>query len=61
MHNKLAMAALFVYVALLLISFVYPHFYGWTFDQQDALAVGPPGTNGHPFGTDEIGRTCSPG
>jgi len=57
MHNKLAMAALFVYVVLLLVSFIYPHFYRWTFDGQDAssLSVGP-GTNGHPFGTDEIGR-----
>ena len=25
MHNKLAMAALFVYVVLLLVSFIYPH------------------------------------
>ena len=57
MHNKLAMAALFVYVALLLISFIYPHFYGWTFDHQDASSLSaPPGTNGHPFGTDEIGQ-----
>jgi hypothetical protein len=57
MHNKLAMAALFVYVVLLLISFIYPHFYGWTFDQQDASSLSaPPGTNGHPFGTDEIGQ-----
>jgi peptide/nickel transport system permease protein len=57
MHNKLAMAALFVYVMLLLISFIYPHFYGWTFDQQDASSLSaPPGTNGHPFGTDEIGQ-----
>ncbi len=57
MHNKLAMAALFVYVVLLLVSFIYPHFYRWTFDEQDAssLSVGP-GTNGHPFGTDEIGQ-----
>ena len=57
MHNKLAMAALVVYVVLLLISFIYPHFYGWTFDEQDASALSVrPGTNGHPFGTDEIGR-----
>jgi ABC-type dipeptide/oligopeptide/nickel transport system permease subunit len=57
MHNRLAMAGLIVYVVLLLVSFIYPHFYGWTFDQQDSasLSVGP-GTNGHPFGTDEIGQ-----
>jgi ABC-type dipeptide/oligopeptide/nickel transport system permease subunit len=57
MHNKLAMGALIVYVALLLVSFIYPHFYGFTFDQQDsgALSVSP-GVGGHPLGTDEIGQ-----
>ena len=57
MHNKLAMAALIVYVVLLLISLIYPHFYGWTYDNQDASSLSvSPGTNGHPFGTDEIGQ-----
>jgi ABC-type dipeptide/oligopeptide/nickel transport system permease subunit len=57
MHNRLAMAALFVYAAMLLISFIYPHFYGFTYDQQDAGALSAsPGTGGHPFGTDEIGQ-----
>jgi ABC-type dipeptide/oligopeptide/nickel transport system permease subunit len=57
MHNKLAMGALVVYVVLLLVSFIYPHFYGFTFDQQDggALSVAP-GVGGHPLGTDEIGQ-----
>jgi len=55
--NKLAMGGLVVYVLMLLVSFIYPHFYGFTFSYQDsgALSVGP-GTGGHPFGTDEIGQ-----
>jgi len=57
LHNKLAVGGLVVWLAILLISFIYPHFYGFTFDGQDdaALSVSP-GTLGHPLGTDEIGR-----
>jgi ABC-type dipeptide/oligopeptide/nickel transport system permease subunit len=57
MHNRLAVGGLVVWVVILLISFIYPHFYGFDFSQQDsnALSVGP-GTGGHPLGTDEIGR-----
>jgi ABC-type dipeptide/oligopeptide/nickel transport system permease subunit len=57
MHNRLAVGGLVVWVVILLISFIYPHFYGFTFSDQDsnALSVGP-GTGGHPLGTDEIGR-----
>jgi peptide/nickel transport system permease protein len=57
LHNKLSVGAVVVYLILLLISFIYPHFYGFTFDQQDsnALSVGP-GTGGHPLGTDELGQ-----
>ena len=57
MHNKLSMTALIVYVAMLLIAFVFPHFYGFSYTQQysNALSVGP-FTGGHPFGTDEIGQ-----
>jgi peptide/nickel transport system permease protein len=57
MHNKLAVGGLIVWVAILLVSFIYPHFYGFSFSDQDsgALSVSP-GTGGHPFGTDEIGR-----
>ena len=57
LHNKLAMGALVVYLVMLLVSFIYPHFYGFTFSQQDsnALSVGT-GVGGHPFGTDEIGQ-----
>jgi ABC-type dipeptide/oligopeptide/nickel transport system permease subunit len=57
LHNRLAVAALVVYVLMLLIAFIYPHFYGFTYDQQDGGALSAsPGTGGHPFGTDEIGQ-----
>ena len=56
MHNKLAVGGLVVWLVILLISFIYPHFYGFTYSgQSDALSVGP-GTSGHPFGTDDLGR-----
>jgi ABC-type dipeptide/oligopeptide/nickel transport system permease subunit len=57
LHNKLAMTALTVWVAMLLIAFIYPHFYGFSYASQDANALSAgPGTLGHPFGTDEIGQ-----
>jgi ABC-type dipeptide/oligopeptide/nickel transport system permease subunit len=57
LHNKLAMTALVVWVAMLLIAFVYPHFYGFSYSFQDSNALSAsPGTSGHPFGTDEIGQ-----
>jgi ABC-type dipeptide/oligopeptide/nickel transport system permease subunit len=57
LHNKLAVGGLVVWVLILLIAFIYPHFYKYGFADQDssALSAGP-GTNGHPLGTDEIGR-----
>ena len=57
LHNKLAVGALIVYALILLVAFVGPQVYGWTYEEQDsaALSVGP-GTLGHPFGTDEIGQ-----
>ncbi len=56
-RNRLAVGGLIVWVAILLVSFIYPHFYGFGFSDQDsgALSVSP-GTGGHPLGTDEIGR-----
>ena len=56
-HNKLAVGALGVYIVMLLVAFVGPHLYGYSYFYQDsgALSVGP-GVGGHPFGTDEIGR-----
>src|SRR3712207_3800978 len=57
LHNKLAVGALVVYAVMLLIAFVGPLFYGFTFEEQDSAALSAgPGTNGHPLGTDDIGR-----
>jgi peptide/nickel transport system permease protein len=57
LRNRLAVGALIFYAIMLLIAFAGPLFYGWTFDEQDgsSLSAGP-GTNGHPLGTDTIGR-----
>jgi peptide/nickel transport system permease protein len=56
LHNKLAVGALVVYTILLLIAFIGPLFYRFSFDEgSDTLSAGP-GTDGHPFGTDTIGR-----
>jgi len=57
LHNRLAVGALVVYVILLLVAFIGPYFYSYEFSYQDgnSLSVGP-GTNGHIFGTDSIGR-----
>ncbi len=56
-HNRLAVGGLMVWIAILLVSFIYPHFYGFSFSGQDSNALSvSPGTGGHPFGTDEIGR-----
>ena len=43
LHNRLAVGALIVYVVMLLIAFVGPLFYGWSFDEQDgnSLSAGP--------------------
>jgi ABC-type dipeptide/oligopeptide/nickel transport system permease subunit len=57
LHNKLAVGALIVYAVILLIAFVGPHVYGFSYEEQDSAALSAgPGTLGHPFGTDEIGQ-----
>lgn len=57
LHNKLAVGALILYVAILLVAFVGPLVYGFTYEEQDSAALSAgPGTLGHPFGTDEIGQ-----
>ena len=57
LHNKLAVGALVVYGLMLIFAFVGPYVYGFTYTYQDsnALSAGP-GTLGHWFGTDDIGR-----
>jgi peptide/nickel transport system permease protein len=55
LHNKLAVGALAVYVVILLVAFLGPLVYKFDVTFQDAPSTGP-GVNGHPFGTDDIGR-----
>jgi peptide/nickel transport system permease protein len=57
LHNKLAMSAVLVYVAILLVAFVGPRFYKWSYFDLDTTAYSKaPGTPGHPLGTQDIGR-----
>jgi len=57
LHNKTAMAALVTYAVVLLISFIGPHFYSWSFSDLDGAALSrPPGTPNHILGTQDIGR-----
>ncbi|MFL6129316.1 MAG: ABC transporter permease [Mycobacteriales bacterium] len=56
LHNRLAVGALVVYGLLLLVAFIGPLFYSFSFDEGSETLSAPPGTNGHPFGTDTIGR-----
>lgn len=55
-HNKLAVGALIVFVLMLLLAFVGPMFYSYDFSQGSDAVSAPPGTDGHIFGTDTIGR-----
>ena len=57
LHNRIAMAALVVYGVLLLVAFIGPAFYQWTFEDQDSSALSVrPGSPGHILGTQDIGK-----
>jgi peptide/nickel transport system permease protein len=57
LRNKIAMAGLIVYITMLLIAFVGPLFYKWSFEDQDPAALSAhPGTVGHILGTQDIGK-----
>lgn len=57
LRNKIAMSALVLYVVVLVASFVGPLFYRWSYEEQDSAALSvPPGTAGHPLGTEDIGQ-----
>jgi ABC-type dipeptide/oligopeptide/nickel transport system permease subunit len=57
LHNKIAMSAVVVYTAILLVAFVGPQFYQWSYFDLDPAALSKaPGTAGHPLGTQDIGR-----
>jgi ABC-type dipeptide/oligopeptide/nickel transport system permease subunit len=57
LHNKLAVGALIVYVLMVAAAFIVPLFYPWAFGERDpGFESMPPGTPGHPLGTQDIGR-----
>jgi ABC-type dipeptide/oligopeptide/nickel transport system permease subunit len=57
LRNKVGMTGLVLFVLLLLFALVGPLIYGVDYAQQDVNAQSvPPGTQGYPLGSDEIGR-----
>src|SRR5262249_10444859 len=56
-RNKRAMASLILFALIVATAFSYPHFYRWSFDDQDlAHTSRPPFSPGHILGTQDIGR-----
>jgi peptide/nickel transport system permease protein len=55
-RNPLAVGGLIAFVAMLTATFVVPRLFSYRFDQQSATLSAPPGTGGHLFGTDTLGR-----
>jgi ABC-type dipeptide/oligopeptide/nickel transport system permease subunit len=55
-RNPLAVGGLITFVAMLTATFVVPPLFAYRFDQQSATLSAPPGTGGHLFGTDTLGR-----
>jgi len=55
-RNPLAMGGLATFVLMLLAAFAGPHFFSYGFYQQSETLSAPPGTGGHVFGTDTLGR-----
>ena len=57
LRNKVGMTGLVLFLLLVLFGLVGPLFYGVDYAQQDVNAQSvPPGTQGYPLGSDEIGR-----
>ena len=55
-RNPLAMGGLVTFVLMLLAAFVGPHLFSYGYLQQSTTLSAPPGTDGHLFGTDTLGR-----
>jgi ABC-type dipeptide/oligopeptide/nickel transport system permease subunit len=56
-RNRRAMGAMIVLTVLVAAAWIYPHFYRWKFTDQDAaMPSRAPGTPGHIFGTEDIGK-----
>jgi ABC-type dipeptide/oligopeptide/nickel transport system permease subunit len=55
-RNPLAVGGLVTFVAVLTATFVVPPFFPYRSDQLSSTLSAPPGTGGHWFGTDTLGR-----
>ena len=55
-RNPLAMTGLGVFLLLMLAAFAGPSLLRFSYDEQTDTLSAPPGTDGHLFGTDTIGR-----
>jgi ABC-type dipeptide/oligopeptide/nickel transport system permease subunit len=55
-RNPLAMCGLAAFLLLMVAAFAGPRLLPFGYDQQTDTLSAPPGTDGHPFGTDTIGR-----
>jgi ABC-type dipeptide/oligopeptide/nickel transport system permease subunit len=55
-HNPLALAGLVTFLLMVVAAFAGPHFFRYRYDAQSTTLSAPPGTDGHVFGTDTIGR-----
>ncbi len=55
-HNRLAIAGLWIIVALLIVAVVGPMLSPYTYEQQDLDNTYQSPTFQHPFGTDQLGR-----
>jgi ABC-type dipeptide/oligopeptide/nickel transport system permease subunit len=55
-RNPLAMGGLVTFTLMLLAAFLGPLLFSYGFDQQSDTLSAPPGTDGHLFGTDTLGR-----
>ncbi len=55
--NKLSMFGLVLLILMIIMAVIGPHLLKFKFDNQDLMnTFGLPGKNGHPFGTDDLGR-----
>jgi ABC-type dipeptide/oligopeptide/nickel transport system permease subunit len=55
-HDPLAMGGLVTFLIMMIAAFVGPHLLPFGYDQQTDTLSAPPGTDGHVFGTDTLGR-----
>jgi ABC-type dipeptide/oligopeptide/nickel transport system permease subunit len=57
LHNRIAMFAVTLYGVILVVAFIGPRFYRWSYFDLDTTALSKaPGSPGHVLGTQDIGR-----